>query len=131
MTKIAFIGAGSWGTATASLVAKKGRDEAVLWARRPELAETIKLFHENPEYLQGVALPENLRASNDLEEVLDGASTIVMGVPSHGFRDVLKDVAPVASPGACYVSLTKGLEIENRKRMSEVLTDELHSPGDE
>ena len=130
MTKVAFIGAGSWGTATASLVAKKGRDEAVLWARRPELAETINLFHENPDYLPQVELPEELSATNDLKEALDGATTIVMGVPSHGFRDVLREVAPLADKDACFVSLTKGIEIENRKRMSEVLTEELDDPGD-
>jgi glycerol-3-phosphate dehydrogenase (NAD(P)+) len=130
MSKVAFIGAGSWGTATASLIAKKGRDEVILWARRSELAETITLFHENPEYLQGVELPEELRATNDLAEALDGAETVVMGVPSHGFRDVLRDVAPLASPEACYVSLTKGIELETRKRMSEVLTEELNDPSD-
>ena len=59
MTKLAFIGAGSWGTATASLVARKGDIETVLWARRPELAETINLYHENPEYLPDIDLPEN------------------------------------------------------------------------
>ncbi len=119
------MGAGSWGTATASLVAKKDMQETVLWARRAELAETINLFHENPEYLPGIELPEKLRATNDLEEALDGADTVVMGVPSHGFRDVLREVAPIAGPDTCYVSLTKGIEIDNRKRMSEVLGEEV------
>ena len=132
MSKIAFIGAGSWGTATASIVARKqGAPEVVLWARRPELAETINLFHENPEYLLGVALPEELHATNDLEEALSGAETIVMGVPSHGFRSVLRDVAPFAERNSCFVSLTKGIEIETRKRMSEVMTEELSDPGDD
>ncbi len=129
--KVAFIGAGSWGTATASLVAKKQTSDVILWARRAELAETITLFHENPEYLPGVALPETLRATNDLEEALSGAGTVVMGVPSHGFRNVLRDVAPVAESDACFVSLTKGIELETRKRMSEVLAEELDAPGDE
>ena len=130
MTKVAFIGAGSWGTAMASLVAKKGRDEVVLWARRPELAETINLFHENPEYLAGEQLPEELKATNDLEAALSGAEMIVMGVPSHGFRGVLKEAAPLADRKSCFVSLTKGIEIETRKRMSEVLMEELDEPED-
>ncbi|HYI46027.1 MAG TPA: NAD(P)H-dependent glycerol-3-phosphate dehydrogenase [Actinomycetota bacterium] len=125
MSKVAFIGAGSWGTATAGLVAQKGEPDAVLWARRSELAETINLFHENPEYLPGVPLPEELRATNDLEEALNGADVVVMGVPSHGFRDVLRTVAPIAGRDVCYVSLTKGIEIERRKRMSEVLAEEV------
>ena len=125
MTKVAFIGAGSWGTATASLVTRNGSCETILWARRSELAETINVYHENPEYLPDVALPEELRATNDLEEALNGAEIVVMGVPSHGFRSVLKEVASVRGPTRCYVSLTKGLEVDTRKRMSEVLAEEV------
>ena len=126
MTKAAFIGAGSWGTATAALVARKPQYEVVLWARRPELAETINLYHENPEYLPDVPLPDELKATNDLEEALQGADIVVMGVPSHGFRGVLRDVAATRDGAACcYVSLTKGLEGDSRKRMSEVLADEV------
>ncbi|HVF53195.1 MAG TPA: NAD(P)H-dependent glycerol-3-phosphate dehydrogenase [Actinomycetota bacterium] len=130
MTKLAFIGAGSWGTATASLVARKGEYETVLWARRPELAETINLYHENPQYLPDTELPESLMATNDLEEALTGAEIVVMGVPSHGFRTVLRDVAAIAGPKPCYVSLTKGLEVDRRKRMSEVLAEEVEGIGD-
>ncbi len=129
MTKVAFVGAGSWGTATASLVARKNVYETVLWARRPELAETINLYHENPEYLPDERLPENLKATNDLEEALSGAEVVVMGVPSHGFRDVLRQVAPIAGARPSYVSLTKGLEVEHRKRMSEVLAEEVDGIG--
>lgn len=125
MTKVAFIGSGSWGTATATLVARKETYETVLWARRPELAETINLYHENPEYLPELELPESLVATNDLEQALDNAEVVVMGVPSHGFRDVLKDVASIAGARPIYMSLTKGIEIESRKRMSEVLAEEV------
>ena len=125
MTKLAFVGAGSWGTAVAGLLTRKGDYETKLWARRAELAETINLFHENPEYLPEVPLPEELSATSDLEEALDGAEVIVMAVPSHGFRSVLRDVAPIAGPDAVYVSLTKGLEVETKKRMSEVLAEEV------
>jgi glycerol-3-phosphate dehydrogenase (NAD(P)+) len=128
--KVAFIGAGSWGTATASLVASKDSYDTYLWARRPELAETINLYHENPEYLPDVRLPESLRATNDLEEALVGAELVVMGVPSHGFRAVLKDVAGVSGRAPCYVSLTKGLEVDSRKRMSEVLKEEVDGIAD-
>jgi len=130
MSKVAFIGAGSWGTSMASVVARKGDTEVVLWARRPELAETINLFHENPLYLPDVQLPESLKATNDLEEALAGASVVVMGVPSHGFRNVLRDVAPIAGRDRCYVSLTKGLEVDTRKRMSEVLAEEVEGLPD-
>jgi glycerol-3-phosphate dehydrogenase (NAD(P)+) len=125
MSKIAFVGAGSWGTAVAALVTNKNRDETILWARRPELAETINLYHENPEYLPDIALPEDLRATSDMEEALHGATTVVMAIPSHGFRNVLRDVVAVASTKASYVSLTKGLEVATRKRMSEVIAEEV------
>ena len=128
--KVAFVGAGSWGTATASLVAQKGNCETILWARRSELAETINLYHENPEYLPGLELPEKLVATNDLERALEGAEVVVMGVPSHGFRDVLRDVAAIAGSKPAYVSLTKGIEVETRKRMSEVLEEEIDGCND-
>lgn len=127
MSKIAFVGAGSWGTAVTALVTNKNRDETILWARRPELAETINLYHENPEYLPDIALPEDLRATSDLEEALDGAEIVVMAVPSHGFRDVLREVSATARRSTCFVSLTKGIEVATRKRMSEVIADEI--PG--
>jgi glycerol-3-phosphate dehydrogenase (NAD(P)+) len=130
MSKVAFIGAGSWGTATASLVAKKPDHEVILWARRSELAETINLYHENPEYLPDLRLPDELRATNDMEEALSNAEVVVMGVPSHGFRKVLRDVAEIAGTKPCYVSLTKGIEVENRKRMSEVMSEEIHGIPD-
>jgi glycerol-3-phosphate dehydrogenase (NAD(P)+) len=123
--KVAFIGAGSWGTSMASVVAGKNESETILWARKTELAETINLFHENPPYLPDLPLPESLKATNDLEEALSGAEVVVMAVPSHGFRGVLKQVAPIAGRDKIYVSLTKGLEVDTRKRMSEVLADEV------
>ncbi|MDP9222403.1 MAG: NAD(P)-dependent glycerol-3-phosphate dehydrogenase [Actinomycetota bacterium] len=127
MRKIAFIGAGSWGTATASLVAAKNQYETVLWARRAELAETINLYHENPEYLPDLVLPENLLATHVMEEAVSDAGVVIMAVPSHGFRTVLREVARSAPVGAVYVSLTKGLEVSTRKRMSQVLADEVKS----
>lgn len=123
--KIAFIGAGSWGTAVASLVTNKRAYDTILWARRSELAETINLFHENPEYLPDEALPEGLEATNDLERALSRADIVVMGVPSHGFRKVASNVAAIAGRTPIYVSLTKGIEVESRKRMSEVLFEEI------
>ncbi len=109
----------------ASVVAAKGQVDTILWARRAELAETINLFHENPPYLPDVTLPENLKATHDLEQAVTGADVVVMAVPSHGFRAVLQDVASVAGSKPTYVSLTKGLEVETRKRMSEVLAEEV------
>jgi glycerol-3-phosphate dehydrogenase (NAD(P)+) len=129
--KVAFVGAGSWGTAVAALVTSKGGLETMLWARRAELAETINLSHENPEYLPETSLPEALRATSDLEEALHGSEVVVMAVPSHGFRDVLRQVGSHAGPAPVYVSLTKGLEVDTRRRMSEVLAEEVEGIADD
>ena len=99
----------------------------VLWARRAELAEQINADHENGDYLPGYRLPERLRASADLEEVVSRADLLVMGVPSVGFRAALEAVEPYLRPWVPVVSLTKGLEVGTRMRMSEIVIEVL--PG--
>ncbi len=125
MTRVAFVGAGSWGTTAAALVAGQGEHDVVLWARRPEQAETINLYHENPQYLPGVELPERLVATNDMTAAVANADVVVMAVPSHGFRDVLCRAREPARGDAVWVSLTKGIEVHTHMRMSEVLEQEL------
>jgi glycerol-3-phosphate dehydrogenase (NAD(P)+) len=120
---IAVVGAGSWGTALAAVAADKGLD-TILWARREELAQAIASRHENPDYLAGVELPPSLHATHDLEKAISSASIVVMGVPSHAFRDIFREVAPLLSPGVPIVSLTKGIEQDSLKRMSEVMMEE-------
>ena len=124
MTKVACIGAGSWGTTVAALSAGNGVD-TLLWCRRSELAEQINEIHRNEEYLPGIALPDTLRATADLAEAVAGRDVVVMGVPSHGWRDVLRELRPKLGDVASIVSLTKGLEMDTNKRMSEVLAEEL------
>jgi glycerol-3-phosphate dehydrogenase (NAD(P)+) len=120
---IAVVGAGSWGTALAAVTADKGVD-TVLWARREELADSIASRHENPEYLPGIELPPSLQATHDLEKAVSTASIVVMGVPSHAFRGIFRQVAPSLGPGVPVVSLTKGIEQDSLKRMSEVMVEE-------
>jgi glycerol-3-phosphate dehydrogenase (NAD(P)+) len=121
--RIAVVGAGSWGTALAAVAADKGVD-TILWARRQELAEAIASRHENPDYLSGMDLPPSLQATHDLEMALSSASIAVMGVPSHAFRGIFREVAPLLPPEVPIVSLTKGIEQDSLKRMSEVMVEE-------
>jgi glycerol-3-phosphate dehydrogenase (NAD(P)+) len=123
--KLAVVGAGSWGTAVTSLLVRKNEHDTILWARRPELAETITLFHENPQYLPDVELPEGLTATNDLEQAVAKADVVIMAVPSHGFRAVLRQVASRVTGSPAFVSLAKGIEVETRKRMSELFYEEI------
>ncbi len=122
---VAVIGAGSWGTAVAAIVSHN--TEAVLWARRPELAAAINDEHENPDYLPGNPLPTDLRATSDLAEAVGGAEVIVMGVPSHGYRTVLEQAAGLVPPDVPVISLSKGVEQDTLMRMTEVTRDVL--PG--
>src|SRR5919202_1085647 len=123
MTKVACIGAGSFGTTVAGLAALNGH-EVLLWCRRGELADAINADQTNAAYLPGIRLPEGLRATADIDEAMDGAGVCVMGVPSHGWRDVLRTIAPKLENVDAVVSLTKGLEVDTNLRMSEVLFEE-------
>jgi glycerol-3-phosphate dehydrogenase (NAD(P)+) len=119
-TKVACIGAGSWGTTVASLIAANGHD-VVLWCRNNDLAEQISGYSTNERYLPGVRLPDNLRATSDIQEAMAGAEVCVMGVPSHGWRDVLGTITKELNDVGAVVSLTKGLEVDTNLRMSELL----------
>ncbi len=125
MTKVAVIGAGSWGTAVAAITA--GNVPTWLWARRSELARQIDTDHCNGSYLPDLHLPDALRGTDDLEEAVSGADVVVLGVPSHGFRSVLADAAPFVPNGVPVISLTKGVEQGTLRRMTEVVGELL--PG--
>ena len=123
--RVAVIGGGSWGTTVAHLCAHNA--PTVLYARDPAIAGAVNSTGENPRYLPGRALHPDLRATSDVGEAVGGACAVVMGVPSHGFRDTLGLLRPHVGEGTPIVSLTKGLEGGTRKRMTEVVADEL--PG--
>ncbi|MEK7426988.1 MAG: NAD(P)H-dependent glycerol-3-phosphate dehydrogenase [Actinomycetota bacterium] len=122
---VAVVGAGSWGTTVAALAA--GNAPTVLWARRESLARQIDETHINGDYLPQFGLPVTLRATNDMERAVASADVVVMAVPSHGFREVATQVAQHIRPWVPVVSLTKGLEADTSKRMSEVTAEEM--PG--
>ncbi len=121
--KVAVVGAGSWGTAVARLVA--GHADVALWARRPEVAERMRVERENGEYLPGATLPDRVTPTADLEEALQGAEAVVMAVPSHGYREVLSQGAGHVGPQVPVVSLSKGIERDTLLRMTEVTADVL------
>ncbi len=123
--RVAVIGAGTWGTTVAAIAAR--RVPTVLWARRPELAEHIDTAHENADYLPGVQLPDALRATTSLAEAAGGATLVVMAVPSHGFRAVLRELAPLLGATVPILSLAKGLEQGTMRRMTEIVAEE--APG--
>jgi glycerol-3-phosphate dehydrogenase (NAD(P)+) len=123
--RVAVVGAGSWGTTVAALAC--GNAPTILWARRPELAEEVNAEHRNSDYLAEFDLPEELTATASLEEAVGAADVLVMGVPSHGMRSTLQELAPFLRPWVPVVSLAKGLEEGSHLRMTQVISEEL--PG--
>ncbi|MBX6355544.1 MAG: NAD(P)-dependent glycerol-3-phosphate dehydrogenase [Micromonosporaceae bacterium] len=120
--RAAVLGAGSWGTAFAKVLADAG-NEVTLWARRPEVAAAICRERGNREYLPGVRLPDQVTATVDGDQALDGADLVVLAVPSQTLRGVLAEWAGAVGSDATLVSLMKGIELGTTKRMSEVVVE--------
>jgi glycerol-3-phosphate dehydrogenase (NAD(P)+) len=127
MGKVAVMGAGSWGTAYAMMCVDAGED-VVLWARRPEVAKAVDAEHRNPDYLGDIELPAALHATADPQEALHDAEVVVLAVPSHALRTSLESWKEVAPRGGIYVSLIKGVELETRRRASQVIRATLDVP---
>ena len=122
MSKLAVIGAGSWGTTFAKVLADGG-SEVALWARRPEIADEINSSHRNGDYLPGVNLPADITASSDIATVLAGASQVYLSVPSQTLRENLTAWAKLIPADALVVSLMKGVEKNTGLRMSQVISE--------
>ncbi|MGI9590691.1 MAG: NAD(P)H-dependent glycerol-3-phosphate dehydrogenase [Myxococcota bacterium] len=121
--RVSILGAGSFGTTMAHLASRNAPTR--LWCRRAETADEVNREHRNERYLPGFELHPELRATGDLEEAVSEADLIVMGVPSHGTREVLGGVARHIRPWVPVVSLAKGLEPETQLRMTEVIREVL------
>ncbi|HEX2902081.1 MAG TPA: NAD(P)H-dependent glycerol-3-phosphate dehydrogenase [Jatrophihabitans sp.] len=119
--KAAVLGSGNWGTTFAKVLVDAGT-ETVLWARRPELAETISRTHENPDYLPGIALPPRLTATHDAAAALAGADIVAIAIPSQSLRENLTRWIGLLPPQATLVSLMKGIELGTVLRMSQVIS---------
>ena len=122
----AILGAGSWGTALASHLGRRGATVR-LWARDAALAADIARTGENSRYLPGVALPPGVSATARAADALAAARLVIVAVPSRFVGDVLDADAPAVPPSAVVVSATKGIEGRRCLRMSELLAERL--PG--
>lgn len=122
MTVIAVLGAGSWGTTLANLLAVKG-ETVRLWAYESEAVETINRQHENTMFLPGVSLSPGLRAYGDAREAVADAPVIVSAAPSHAVRSVVAGLQGCVIEGALVVSATKGIETETLALMSAVFEE--------
>lgn len=126
MTRVAVLGAGSWGTALAHLLGGKG-DDVRLWAYEPEVVTSINRQRRNSLFFPDLVLAPSVRAFNDASEAVDGADVIVSASPSHTVRPVLQRVQGVVPAGTLVVSATKGIETDTLALMSAVVAEVL--PG--
>jgi glycerol-3-phosphate dehydrogenase (NAD(P)+) len=126
--RVAVLGAGSWGTTFAKVMADAGR-QVVLWARRPEVAAAIADSGRNPDYLPDVVLPP-LEATTSAAVALEGADAVVLAVPSQTLRANLTAWRSLLPPGRTLVSLAKGVELGTLERMSEVIAEVAEVPSD-
>lgn len=122
MAKTAVMGAGSWGTAFATVLADAGH-EVTIWGRRPEVCANINEKHENTDYLPGLTLDNSISANADAAEALEGAELVVLAVPSQTLRANLEDWGKHIPSDAIMISLMKGVELGTQKRMSEVIAE--------
>lgn len=121
--RVAILGAGSWGTALAHHCARIGHDVR-LWGRDESLVGEMAATRENPRYLPTVRLPERVALSASFEAVLSGATLMIVAVPSHGLRTVIRSALPWIADDALIVSATKGLESGSLARMTQIVAQE-------
>lgn len=122
MTRIGVLGAGSWGTTLADLLARHDHD-VLLWAREPEVVQGITERRENTVFLGGCTLHQRLRVTGDLRAAAAHAEMLLVAAPSHAWRTVVSPVAADVPAGLVLVSATKGLETDSLDRMSEVAAE--------
>ncbi len=123
-SKIAVLGAGSWGTALAVLLAKKGY-EVKLWVYLKEEYEAILRNKENKRYLPGVSLPSNINPCLDIKEAVDGQELILLTVPSQAISSTVRKIAGFTVDRPIIISAAKGLEENSYKRLSQVIEEEI------
>jgi len=123
MSAVTVLGAGSWGTALAIVLADNGHDVR-LWTHRKEQAELINTTHKNEKYLE-IMIPEKITAYDNLEESIQDAETIVIVVPTIAMRDVCRQLNNVLRHSVTIVHASKGIEPESLKRVSEMISDEM------
>ncbi|MFB0920215.1 MAG: NAD(P)H-dependent glycerol-3-phosphate dehydrogenase [Oscillospiraceae bacterium] len=120
--KVSVVGSGAWGTALSLLLLENGNN-VTLWSHSENESETIRSARENP-FLKGVAIPENLRLTAEMNCVRD-ADVVILATPSFAVRETASKLAPLLSENTIVVSVAKGIENETSLRMSQIIEEEL------
>lgn len=127
--KIGVVGAGSWGTALADLLAGKGFS-VDLWVFEKEVKEQILSSRVNKVFLPGFNLSPNIRPSNELTEVVPGKDLLLIVVPSHVMRETAGKMAPYLDPNTIVVTASKGIENQTHLTMTGVIREVLPDLGE-
>ncbi|AME09358.1 MULTISPECIES: NAD(P)H-dependent glycerol-3-phosphate dehydrogenase [Gemella] len=124
--KISVIGSGSWGTALSQAIVDNGH-ELRLYSRNEKTRDEINTEHTNKRYLKNIKLPENVIATSNLEEAVKFGEVLVIAVPTKAMRETMKKINVYLDIPKYIIHVSKGLEMETNKRMSEVIEDEIDS----
>jgi glycerol-3-phosphate dehydrogenase (NAD(P)+) len=126
LKRIAIIGAGSWGTALAVVAARAGHDVS-LWSRNADVVSSINERHVNSRYLTNTPIPANVSATADLQAALHEAPMVLLAVPSHVARALLSAMSSLLGQAAIVVSVSKGIEMDSGRRISEIAKEVLEN----
>jgi glycerol-3-phosphate dehydrogenase (NAD(P)+) len=130
MSRIAIVGSGSWGTALALSLARRGDHAIALWSHSPAVGEAIRTRRENVIYLPGFVIPSQVEPAEELASAVRAAQIIISAVPSQHVRETYRSLSPFLEPGQIFVSATKGIEDATFLRMTQVMEQELgHACG--
>ena len=127
MSRIAIVGSGSWGTALALSLARRGDHSIALWSHSAGVAETIRKQRENVAYLPGFPIPPQVTPTTDLAAAVVGADIVISAIPSQHVREIYQTMAPFLQPRQLLVSATKGIEDQTFLRMTQVIEQVLDS----
>jgi glycerol-3-phosphate dehydrogenase (NAD(P)+) len=125
MSRIAIVGSGSWGTALAVRLARRGDHSIALWSHSAVVAESIRKRRENVAYLPGFSIPPQVTAEAELGPAVRSAEIVISAVPSQHVREIYQTMAPFLWPGQLIVSATKGIEDGTFLRMTQVIEQAL------
>lgn len=123
-SRIAVIGAGSWGTALAMQLARN-RIPTLLWGRDPQQVARMTATRSNERYLPGIPFPEGLEITDSLEQAVTNSDHLLLAVPSTAFRDTLRHIAPILKPNCRIAWASKGLEPGSRTLLHQIIAEEL------
>lgn len=127
MSRVTFLGGGSFGSALAVVLAEKN-NIVNIYNRDKKVVDDINIKRTNEKYMKNLIIPENVTAFNDILEAVEGADYIVLSVPSHVIRDMCRCIKGKIPKHIPIISIAKGIEEDTDKRLSEVIQEELENP---